>query len=88
MEAPSLVGVAKKITTGHMSLKPDDEEQLDGIEPGMMVKITIMAEVRSVEKRRNSSESKETEGYLDFDAKELRVVRGKNAFEDMASDDD
>lgn len=51
MEMKNSTNEISQITSGMLHLKPDDAQKLDKIEPGMIVRIVITGEVRSVEWR-------------------------------------
>lgn len=78
----------KQITSGHLMLKPDDAKKLKKVEPGIMVRIVIKAEIRAVGKDRPHGDSAEYVGDLDFDVLELTIEKADNDYQAMSREDD
>jgi hypothetical protein len=88
MEVKNSPNEISQITSGHLYLKPDDAQMLDDVEPGMIVRIVLTAEVRKVAMTRPQGDSKEFLGDLEFDAKTVKIAPADNQFQAMSREDD
>ena len=88
METKNSPNEVSQITSGTLRLKPDDALKLGKIEPGMVVRIVITGEVRSIGMTRPQGDSPEYLGELEFDAKTLSLAPSDNQFQAMSREDD
>lgn len=81
-------GSVDKISSGYLSLKPDDAEQIEGLEPGIKVTIRITGMLRRISLSQPSGEDGTYDGTIDFDAESVKIEKATNQFQALADDTD